>query len=111
MTVAISLKEEAKEVHLLKLAELQTLEPGSKRLVGENLDLIRNLKVRLSVSVGQCEMTVKELFDLRENAVVMLDKDTREPVEIYLDGKVVARGFLVAVDDSFGVRVTDIGAP
>jgi flagellar motor switch protein FliN len=37
-----------------------------------------------------------------------LDKDTREPVEISLDGKVVARGTLVAVDDSFGVRITEI---
>jgi flagellar motor switch protein FliN len=40
--------------------------------------------------------------------VLTLDKDTREPVEIALDGKVVARGVLVAVEDSFGVRITEI---
>jgi flagellar motor switch protein FliN/FliY len=108
MTVAASVKEDVKEVHMLKLAELQNAELGGKRLVGENLDLIRNLKVRLTVSVGHCEVTVSELFDLRENSVVTLDKDTRDPVEISLDGKVVARGFLVAIDDSFGVRISDI---
>ena len=82
MTVASSVKEDVKEVHMLKLAELQNSELGGKRLVGENLDLIRNLKVRLTVSVGHCEVTVRELFDLRENSVVTLDKDTRDPVEI-----------------------------
>ena len=100
------------EVHMLKLSELQPAEGvqpvQGKRLLGENMELIRNLKVRLAVSVGQCELTVKELFDLRESMVLTLDKDTREPVEISLDGKVVARGTLVAVDDSFGVRITEI---
>jgi len=108
MSVTASAKEDTPEVHMLKLAELPTLEPSGKRLVGENLDLIRNLKVRLSVSVGECEVTVKELFELRENSVVTLDKDTRDPVEISLDGKVIARGFLVAIDDSFGVRISEI---
>jgi len=107
----------ASEIHMLKLSELQPAEPAQglqpaqgsgRRLLGENMDLIRNLKVRLAVSVGQCELTVKELFELRESMVLTLDKDTREPVEISLDGKVVARGTLVAVDDSFGVRITEI---
>jgi flagellar motor switch protein FliN/FliY len=98
----------ASEIHMLKLSELQPAEGPGRRLLGENMDLIRNLKVRLAVSVGRCELTVKELFDLRESMVLTLDKDTREPVEISLDGKLVARGTLVAVDDSFGVRITEI---
>ena len=108
MTGSATLRDETKEIHMLKLAEIQPPEGSGKRLLGENLELIRNLKVRLAVSVGRCELTVKELFDLRENAVLTLDKDTREPVDISLDGKVVARGVLVAVDDSFGVRITEI---
>lgn len=103
-----ALRDETKEIHMLQLAEIQPAEVAGKRLLGENLELIRNLKVRLCVSVGRCELTVKELFDLRENAVLTLDKDTSEPVEVTLDGKVVARGILVAVDDSFGVRITEI---
>lgn len=102
------MRDDTKEIHMLKLAEIQPPEAPGKKLLGENLELIRNLKVRLAVSVGHCELTVKELFDLRENAVLRLDKDTREPVDISLDGKVVARGMLVAVDDSFGVRITEI---
>lgn len=99
---------EHQEIHMLRLSDLQPAEGSGKRLLGENMELIRNLKVRLAVSVGRCELTVKELFELRENMVLTLDKDTREPVEISLDGKLVARGTLVAVDDSFGVRITEI---
>jgi flagellar motor switch protein FliN/FliY len=98
----------ASDIHMLKLSELQPAEAAGKRLLGENMELIRNLKVRLAVSVGRCELTVKELFELRESMVLTLDKDTREPVEVCLDGKLVARGTLVAVDDSFGVRITEI---
>jgi flagellar motor switch protein FliN/FliY len=74
------------------------------------MDLIRNVKVRLSVSVGSCELTVRELFELQANSVVPLDKATKEPVDVLLDNKVIARGHLVAVDDSFGVRITEIVA-
>ena len=108
MTGSAPLRDDTKEIHMLKLAELQPAEGSGKRLLGENLDIIRNLKVRLAVSVGQCELSVKELFDLREHAVLTLVKDTREPLEIALVGKVVARGVLVAVEDSFGVRITEI---
>lgn len=108
MNGSVPLREEVKEIHMLKLTELQPAESAGKRLLAENLDLIRGLKVKLSVSVGHCELTVKELFDLRESALLTLDRDTRDPVEISLDGKVVARGLLVAVDDSFGVRITEL---
>jgi flagellar motor switch protein FliN/FliY len=108
MSGTASLRDDVKEIHMLKLEELTGGDAAGKRLLGENLDLIRALKVRLTVSVGHCELTVKELFELRENAVLTLDRDTREPVEVWLDGKLVARGALVAVDDAFGVRITEI---
>jgi flagellar motor switch protein FliN len=108
MSGTASLREDVKEIHMLKLEELPAGDASGKRVLGENLDLIRALKVRLSVCVGHCDLTVKELFELRENALLTLDRDTREPVEITLDGKLVARGTLVAVDDTFGVRITEI---
>ena len=53
-------------------------------------------------------MKVGELFDLRESSVVKLDRDVNAPVDVLLEGKRVARGALVAVDESFGVRITEI---
>lgn len=100
--------ENDKPVQRIKLGELDAgAEPG-RRLLDGNIDVIRNVKVRITVSAGQCEMTVKDLLDLRENAVINLDKMTREPVDVLIDGKVVARGSLVAVGDHFGVRITEV---
>lgn len=103
--------EEPKTVQKIKLTEIEGSEKRGARLLGENIDLIRNVRVRLTVSVGRREITVKDLFELRENGVLTLDKDTREPVDVLLDGKVVARGTLVAVDDAFGVKITEILIP
>jgi flagellar motor switch protein FliN len=107
-TGSTPLREETKEIHLLKLPELQPGEGSGRRLLGDKLELIHNLKVRLSASVGQCELTVKELFELRENAVLTLNRDSRDPIDVTLDGRLIARGVLVAVDDCFGVKITEI---
>lgn len=99
--------ESMKAVHEIRLTELSQAGEGRKVLEA-NLELIRGVKVRLTASVGRCELTVKELFELRENAVLTLDGGTRDTVDVLLDGKVVARGTLVAAGDSFGVQVTEI---
>ncbi|MCH2172734.1 FliM/FliN family flagellar motor switch protein [Myxococcota bacterium] len=81
---------------------------NGEELFGRNLELIRGVKVRLSVVMGECEMSVGELFDLKDGSVVKLDRDVDAPVDVLLDGKVVGRGTLVAVDDNFGVRITEV---
>lgn len=101
-------EESANTVHNIRLAEVEPTEGRGRSLTGGNLDLIRNVKVRLTVSAGSCQITVKELFELKENALLALDKDMSEPVEILLDSNVVARGTLVAVGDSFGVQISEI---
>lgn len=77
-------------------------------LFDHNMQLIENVSVKLSVSIGQTNITIKELFDLREGELLSLDKSTNEPVDVLLDGKIVARGELVATGDNFGVRITEI---
>lgn len=91
--------------------ELTELTEGSGRgrmLFDEHNELLKNVKVRLSVSVGECELTVRDLLELKEESVLTLARDTKEPVDVTLDGKLIARGHLVAVDDNFGVRITEI---
>jgi len=99
--------ESIKAVHEIRLTELGQSDPG-KRVLEANLDLIRDVRVRLTASVGRCELTVKELFDLKENAVLELDSGTRDTVDVLLDGRVVARGTLVAAGDSFGVQISEV---
>ncbi len=95
-----------------KSVELQDISQGAegaRALFPGNLDLIQGLKVNLSVSVGRAEVTVAELFSMKEEALIKLDKLTTEPVEIWLDSRLVGRGELVVVGDQFGVRITEFG--
>ena len=74
------------------------------------LGLIQGVKVRLSAVLGQAELTVADLFGLKEGSTLTLDRDVDAPVDLLLEGQVVARGRLVAVDDSFGISITEIAA-
>jgi flagellar motor switch protein FliN len=103
--------EDSKAERVIRSVELAELTPGSAKgrtLFDEHNELLKNVKTKISVSVGTCEITVRDLLELKEEAVLSLDKETREPVDVMLDGKLVARGHLVAVDDNFGVRITQI---
>ena len=92
----------------IEMSELDTIEVKGAKLSGDNFDLIKNVKVNLQVYVGQTEMAVEELFNLKDGSVVPIDRLVDEPVEILLDGKTVALGYLVAAEDNFGVRITKI---
>jgi flagellar motor switch protein FliN/FliY len=99
--------ENPQSAQLVKLQEISDSVPG-RNLYDGNLGLIQNLKVRLEVRAGSCELSVGELFALKENSILRLDRLTNEPLDIYLDGKPVARGNLVVVDDNFGICITEI---
>ena len=93
----------------VQLQDISAGDEGSRALFPGNLDLIQGLKVNLTVSLGKSEITVAELFALREDGLLKLDAGTSDPVEIYLDSKLVGRGELVVVGDNFGVRITEFG--
>lgn len=72
---------------------------------------IQAVKVRLHVCVGTATMTVGELLAARQNEVLTLDRGVAQPVDLVLEGRVVARGQLVAVDGAFAVRITELPLP
>jgi flagellar motor switch protein FliN/FliY len=92
----------------LELATLSGTAADKAPRLGERLDLIEHVNVRLVVTLGEAEMNVARLFSLGAGDVVALDRDVDAPVDLRLNGKVVARGTLVAVGDRFGVRVGEI---
>ncbi|MDB5860655.1 MAG: flagellar motor switch protein [Ramlibacter sp.] len=69
------------------------------------------VKIQLQVRVGSATMTLGELLAARENAVLALDRGVDQPVDLVLEGRTVARGQLVAVDDHFAVRITELPLP
>lgn len=76
--------------------------------LGERLDLVEEVKVQLAVTLGTAEVTMGRLFALAAGDVLALDRDADAPIDVRLNGKLVARGLLVAIGDKFGVRITEI---
>ena len=72
-----------------------------------SIDLIKNVQVSLDVIVGEAKISVGELFGLKDGSVVSIDRDASEPLDLVLDGKVVAKGYLVAAGDNFGIQIVD----
>jgi flagellar motor switch protein FliN/FliY len=74
----------------------------------ENANPIHSVRARLQVCVGHTELSVGELLAAKEHQVLLLDRTLDQPVDMVLEGKVVARGQLVAVDGCFAVRITEL---
>jgi len=93
----------------VKLQELTRTESGGKAVFAGHFELIQGVKVQLAVSVGKCELTIAELFALKEGSVIGLDQPSDAPVDIHLEGKLIGRGEIVVVGDNFGIRITELG--
>ena len=72
---------------------------------------LHDIKARLRVSVGELELSVGELLAAKAGEVFALNRTLSQPVDLLLEGRVVMRGQLVAVDGHFGVRVTELAVP
>jgi flagellar motor switch protein FliN/FliY len=90
------------------MPSLNNTSPPKGPALGERLDLVEQVKVQLTVTLGEAEVTMGRLFSLASGDVVALDRDADAPVDVRLHGKLIARGTLVAVGDKFGVRITEI---
>jgi flagellar motor switch protein FliN/FliY len=101
--------EQQQSVRPVQLDELKGGAEGPRAALDGSLELVQDVKVRLAVSVGATSLTVGELFALKEGATLKLDKTTSDPIDLYLDARLVARGELMASGDHFAVRITEIG--
>ncbi len=73
-----------------------------------NLQLLLDVPLQLTVELGRTEKTVKEVLSLVPGSIFELDRVAGEPVDIYVNGKLIAKGEVVVIDENFGVRITDI---
>ena len=77
----------------------------------QNLDFILDIPLKVSVELGRTQIIVKDLLQLGQGSVLELDKLAGEPLEILVNGKLVAKGEVVVVNEKFGIRLTDIISP
>jgi flagellar motor switch protein FliN/FliY len=73
-----------------------------------NLDLVMDVELNVTLRFGQRRLTLREVLELTSGSVVELDRQVEEPVELLLEGKVIARGEAVVIDGNYGLRVTEV---
>jgi flagellar motor switch protein FliN/FliY len=78
--------------------------------MGDNMDLLAGISLRISVEVGSASLTLSELLRLGEGSVVELDRQANDFLDIFANGTLVARGEIVDVDGRYGIRVVDVVA-
>ena len=81
------------------------------KIGAEKLKILESIEVELSIEVGRTEMTIKDLLLLNEGSVVELDRLAGEPLDILVNGAIIAKGEVVMVGERYGVRFTDIVDP
>ena len=81
---------------------------GAKAGEAKNLDLLLDVEIPIAVEVGRTEMSLEDVLKLVPGSIIALDKKSEEPVDLRVNGKLVARGEVVLVDDTYGLRITQI---
>ncbi len=78
---------------------------------GSNISLLLDVPMTLTVELGRTRQLVKDILGLGEGSIIELDKLAGEPVDLLVNGKLIAKGEVVVIDENFGVRITDIVSP
>jgi flagellar motor switch protein FliN/FliY len=97
------------EVQAVQFGELGGAGPRGD--LANPLDLIMDLPLGVTVELGRSRMTIREVLALGPGSVIELDKLAGEPADLLVNGKPLARGEVVVIDESFGIRITEIMAP
>tara|TARA_R110002049_G_scaffold276255_4_gene454462 strand:- start:597 stop:995 length:399 start_codon:yes stop_codon:yes gene_type:complete len=91
--------------------EIRAGDDALNKLKVQNLDFILDIPLKVTVELGRTSIIIKDLLQLGQGSVLELDKLAGEPLEILVNGKLVAKGEVVVVNEKFGIRLTDIISP
>lgn len=80
-------------------------------LEGPNLDVILDIPVSISMEVGNTDITIRNLLQLNQGSVIELDRLAGEPLDVLVNGTLIAHGEVVVVNEKFGIRLTDVISP
>ena len=87
------------------------LTPGAAAEGGQDLDLILDIPVNLTVELGRTRIPIKHILQLAQGSVVELEALAGEPMDVLVNGCLIAQGEVVVVNEKFGIRLTDIVTP
>src|SRR5208283_409232 len=89
-------------------AKLPIQLPMSALTEDKSLDIVLDVKVKVTVQLGSCQLSMREVLELAPGAVVQLNQHASDPVGLYVNDKLVAYGEVVVVEDNFGIKVTEL---
>ena len=94
-------------------AEFDNLEDTSGSLADSeaNMDVILDIPVTISMEIGRTQISIRNLLQLNQGSVVELDRLAGEPMDVLVNGTLVAHGEVVVVNEKFGIRLTDVISP
>lgn len=96
-------------------ASPESLDSGLEAEVGAdvdiNLDVLLDVPLNMSLEVGRSKLSIRDLLQLNQGSVVELDRGAGEPLDVMVNGTLVAHGEVVVVNDKFGIRLTDVISP
>ena len=104
---ALSLLEESRETCAEDRAATE-VSAGNGDVEKTNLDLVMDVELDVTLRFGKRQLTLREVLELTSGSVVELDRQVEEPVELLLEGRVIARGEAVVIDGNYGLRITDV---
>ncbi|MCK8135325.1 MULTISPECIES: flagellar motor switch protein FliN [Pseudoalteromonas] len=108
---ALAEAEGADDSSEVKVTELDELDDSKHELSGEEkrkLDTILDIPVTISMEVGRSKINIRNLLQLNQGSVVELDRVAGEPLDVLVNGTLIAHGEVVVVNDKFGIRLTDV---
>jgi flagellar motor switch protein FliN len=89
-------------------AQLPELTPGATTAPGYNIDLLLGVNLQVAVEIGRTNLPIRDVLALTPGSIIELDKLAGEKVDILINGRPIAQGEVVVVDENFGVRITDV---
>jgi len=106
-SAAAAAQQESRDA-AVREAQFASLSGSDESAGGPSMDMIMDLEVDVCAELGRTAMLIRDLMELHPGSIIELRKLAGEPVDLLANGKLVARGEVVVVDETFGVRVTEI---
>ena len=110
MLNSFPMEEDSSAVPVMDVS-FDQLVPSDEAVSKDNIDRLMDIGLNLSVELGRKEMKIKEILNLGPGKIIELDKLAGEPVDLLVNGKLLAKGEVVVVDENFGVRITELVDP
>ncbi len=111
MEKALEMERAMKAQQEISSPSINEFVPTQEKKTMRDIEFILDIPLEVVVVIGRTKILVQELLQLTQGSVVALDKLAGEPMEVYVNGKLIGRGEVVVVNEKFGIRITDIISP